>query len=268
MKFNLTTFTCGALVILSIVTCLLGFAYKFKEWKAKKVSEGFLATPEGATVTPQGAIVGPAVYTNSLMRGNPQSLLKQVQETGKARDESCMVMGARNNKSALDDVYKSQLKVIDIQNKSNNGFQQIDDLKAISKEIAGGNSVKGMFQRDGCASTKLVIDKYATVGVIDEQYMPSRDRPKELRAVGTAIIMPGFAFDATKALDSNGTGICPKGGVPGVGIERHKKKTSNLLTIAQPAGEAEKPSEIDKTLAANGIMNPTTVSDVNQQPVQ
>lgn len=217
--------------------------------------EGFISTPYGAATTAQGAITGPVIYTNSLMKGDPKSLLESVDKDGTVRDESCIILGASNNKNEINEALKSQIKVMDIQNKSHNGFQKIEDLKEISKEIAQHNSIKGMFKRDSGAQTKLVIDKYATVGIIDEKYMPNRDRPKELRAVGTAIVMPGFAFDATKALDSHGTGICPIGGVGGVGIERNRKKVTGLNTLGQVQAT---PAE-DTTLKSNGISTATTV---------
>lgn len=245
----------GAVAVGIIIAVVIASTRKSKEGEA----EGFVSTPYGASVTPEGAIIGPVVYTNSLVRGDPNKLLDAVKKDGTVRDESCIVLGSNNGKEELNNAFKRQLKVMDLQSKSNNGFQKVEDLKEISKQISQDNGLKGMFMRDTGAQSKLVIDKYATIGVIDEKYMPNRDRPKELRAVGTAIMMPGFAFDATKALDSNGTGICPKGGVPGVGIERNKKRTTNLLTIAKPAEAAPAPAAIDETLKANNVSAATTV---------
>ncbi len=140
------------------------------------------------------------------------------------------------------------------------GYTRQDDLKDISKQITqDATTIKGMFERDGTASSKLVIDKYATVGVIDEQYLPARGRPKELRAVGTVIMMPGFAFDATKALDSNGTGICPTGGVPGVGIARHQKRTTAPTSLQSMSQQLAEQTDQQKTLESNGILTSTVV---------
>jgi hypothetical protein len=274
---NLLTYAVAILVIAAIV---LALKYHMEDLHSRydpaaHITESYTSTPEGAKITETGlGITGPVIYTNQLTNGDPMKIMEQVRTTGKATDESCIMMGTRNNKSSLDNALAKQLKVHAIQAKGNNGFQQIEDLKEISKEIAHDSSVKGMFSRDGGASAKLIIDKYATVGIIDQKYMPNRDRPKELRAVGTAIMMPGFAFDATKALDSAGTGICPTGGVRGVvGIERHKKKTTGLMTVANAGaasggaigGEAPEQTKLDETLKSNNVLTAGEVSGVLQE---
>lgn len=248
------------IICLIIAAVLLVIVYTTERGGTSKgAQEGFVMTPEGATLTPQGAIVGPVVYTNHMTTLKPEELATQA-ANGDVKDTSCMVVGARPNASSLDDAYKRQQAIMTIQDKSNQGYQQVDDLKEISKNITyDANSIKGMYVRDGTASSKLYIDKYATVGVIDEQYLPSRGRPKELRAVGTAIIMPGFSFDPTKALHSDGTGICPTGGVPGVGIARHQKRTTALHNYSASAQPAEQTDE-QQLLESNSVISATTVS--------
>ena len=111
--------------------------------------------PEGVNVTPQGALTGPVVYTNNITKLQPSELLEQA-KSGKLNDQSLLVLGAKNNSEDLDKALSRQLKIHEIQDKSNNGFQTVEDLKEISKNIAQDtNSIHGLFCRDGTASTKL-----------------------------------------------------------------------------------------------------------------
>jgi len=228
-----------------------------------KKKEGYTMAPYGATVTPQGAITGPVVYTNHITKLQPNELLEQAR-SGKLNDQSLMILGAKNNSEQFDKALARQLEIHKIQDKSNNGFQTTEDLKEISKNIAqDANAVKGLFCRDGTASAKLFIDKYATVGVINEKYMPNRDRPKQLRAVGTVIVVPGFDFDATKALDSNGTGICPVGGVPKMNLERHRKKNPAIESLNNVNKVVVKSDDAADLLESNNILSATQVTDLN-----
>ena len=249
-----------SVLALAITALILVLTYSREEVH----KEGYTMAPEGVTVTPQGALTGPVVYTNHVTKLQPSELLNQA-SAGKLNDQSLLVLGAKNNSEQLDKALGRQLKIHEIQDKSNNGFQTVEDLKEISKNIAqDANSIHGLFTRDGTASTKLFIDKYATVGVINDKYMPNRDRPKTLRAVGTVIVMPGFDFDATKALDSNGTGICPTGGVPRAGLERHKKKAPVVLNSLNNVNKSVvKQNDATDLLESNNILSATAVTDLN-----
>lgn len=245
---------------LAVLVFILVFSYSTDKPEEK---EGFTTAPYGATVTPQGAITGPLVYTNQITKLQPDELLKQA-ETGKLNDQSLMVLGAKNNSEDLNKALERQLKVHEIQDRANNGFQTVESLKEISKNIAqDANAIRGMFVRDGTASTKLVIDKYATVGVINDKYMPNRDRSKKLRAVGSVIVMPGFDFDATKSIDSAGTGICPTGGVPRMGLERHRKPTTQLQSLQTMNQNVVKGGAVNSLLEQNNIMSTTHMTDLN-----
>ena len=230
-----------------------------------KSKEGYTTAPYGATVTPQGAITGPLIYTNHVTKLTPEQLLEQA-KSGKLNDESLFVLGSRNNSEQLDKALGRQLEIHKIQDKSNNGFQTVEDLKEISKNIAqDANTIRGLFVRDGTAGSKLYIDKYATVGVINDKYMPNRDRPKQLRAVGTVIVVPGFDFDATKALDSNGTGICPTGGVPKMGLERHKRKNPTASPLNSVNNVVVKQNDAGDLLESNNILSAVQVTDLNTE---
>lgn len=271
MAMGVATLIISGLAVLAVVLAIL---YIIRNKSSTDSTSTLQPTAESFTMghdivtTPQGALTGPVIYTNSLMRGDPNTLLKQANETGKVADTSCMVYGASNNMKEFDDALKNQLKIHEIQNKSADkmGFQTIEDLKEISRTARLNKDIKGVFKRDGVGSTKLVIDKYSTIGIIDEKYVPYRDRPKQLRAVGTAIIIPGFDFDNSKALDSNGTGICPKGGVHGAVMDRKTKRIPHMTAGSLNWDNIEKPAEdgeVSKTptaasVAANGEAVATT----------
>lgn len=251
---------------LSIILVVLTVIYIINDKSNKEEQKDtFTMAPNGVTVTPTGALSGPAIYTNHLTNGDSKQLLAQA-EKGVLNDTSCAVIGDMNNIPAFDGAMQKQLKVQEIQSRAKDGFQQVDALKEISTNIAQDNSIGGVFKRTGMNKEKLVIDKYSTVGVIDQKYMPNRDRPKELRVVGTAICVPGFDFDATKSLASPNQGICPTGGVKPIHMERHKHKTTNLQTVTNFGGtRATTPKDLPSQLSDSGIMSATTISPVNQE---
>lgn len=253
-----------AIAILAILAIVLAIVYTLSNYRSAPISEGFTMSEGPATVTPYGGITGQTIYTNGLINGNANELIKAVGEQGRIADTSCLMQATKSNMDEVNDLYKSHLRVHEIldESKPAQGFQKIEDLKAISDEMNKGINVKGLFKRQS-NSTTLKLDPNATVGVIDQNYVAIRDRPKTLQAVKTAIPIPGFEFDNRKGLEHPTAGICDLhvDRLPGVQAPVEDNYNAVLASSLRGAESGNGRSEEEnETLKANGIISADNVA--------
>lgn len=255
-----------AIAILAILAIVLAIIYTLSNYHSTPppISEGFTVSEGPATVTPYGGITGQTIYTNGLTNGNANELIKAVGEQGRIADTSCLMQSTKSNLDEVNDLYKSHLKVHEIldESKPAQGFQKIEDLKSISDEMNKGINVKGLFKRQS-NSTTFKLDPNATVGVIDQNYVAIRDRPKTLQAVKTVIPIPGFEFDNRKGLEHPTAGICDLhvDKLPGVHAPVEDNYNAVLASSLRGAeSENGRSEEENETLKANGIISADNVA--------
>jgi hypothetical protein len=268
MASDPTSMAIFAIAILSILAVVLAIVYTLHNYHSEHtstpVSEGFTMSDGPATVTPYGGITGQTIYTNGLTNGSASELIKAVGEQGRILDTSCMMQSTKSNINEVNDLYKSHLRVHEIldESKPSQGFQKVENLKAISDEMNKGINVKGLFKRQS-NSTTLKLDPNATVGVIDQNYVAIRDRPKTLQAVKTAIPIPGFEFDNRKGLEHPTAGICDLhvSKLPGVQAPVEDNYNAVLASSLRGAETGNGRSEEEnETLKANGIISVDNVA--------
>lgn len=155
--------------------------------------EGFVLTSGPATVSPvTGAIVGQGIMTNQMTRMPLVDLTKKVNSNGFVSDGAISIGVSVGN--GFDQLYTNQLDIQDIDNKSVNGYQQREDLADISSKIASSsnNANNNLFTRAGSTPTKLYIAPNEVRCVIDEKYLPERDKNRQIATVGTVIPTQGY----------------------------------------------------------------------------
>ena len=155
--------------------------------------EGFLLTSQNAYVSPvTGAIKGPGIMTNGMTRMNLDDISKRVNANGFVSDGAISLgVGVGNG---FDKLYDNQLEIQQIDNKNVGGYQSIDDLDQISRKIASNNNNanNNIFTRAGSKPTKMVIEPNGIRGVIDEKYLPDRDKNHQIATVQTVVPIQGY----------------------------------------------------------------------------
>jgi len=181
------------ILIALIVFELPSVVDKIKNSSAKAKKEGFLLTSQNAYVDPvTSAIKGPGIMTNGFTRMPIDDITKRVNSNGFVSDNAISLgVGSGNG---FDDAYDKQLDIQTIDDRNVGGYQSIDDLDQISRKIAtsNNNSVNNMYTRAGSKPTKLIIEPNGIRGVIDEKYLPERDKNHQIATVQTVVPIQGY----------------------------------------------------------------------------
>ena len=155
--------------------------------------EGFLLTSQNAYVSPvTGAIKGPGIMTDGMTRMNLDDISKRVNANGFVSDGAISLGVGTGN--GFDKVYDNQLEIQSIDDKNVGGYQSINDLDQISRKIAsnGNNANNNIFTRAGSKPTKMIIEPNGIRGVIDEKYLPDRDKNHQIATVQTVVPIQGY----------------------------------------------------------------------------
>lgn len=163
-----------------------------KKSSSDSPTEGFIATPEGAYVDPvTGAIKAPTIMTNGMRRKSWAEVQKDINEKGTVSDGTHIGAGYGDGFSSL---YENQKAIDAIDKKTMDGVMDLEDLAGISKRIGGAvsNNNHNLYNRGTARPTKMILAKNETRAVIDEKYLPYKDRNQQIAVVGTIIESPGF----------------------------------------------------------------------------
>lgn len=183
--------------ILLIITVTSGS--KGNEKPNSEGKEGFILTSQPATVSPvTGAIVGQGIMTNQMTRMPLSELTKQVNSNGFVSDGAISIgVGVGNG---FDTLYSNQLDINEIDSRAVGGYQQRSDLSEISEKIASSsnNANNNLFTRAGSTPTKLYIAPNEVRCVIDEKYLPERDKNRQVATVGTVIPTQGYDLNVER----------------------------------------------------------------------
>ena len=161
--------------------------------------EGFLLTSQNAYISPvTGAIKGPGIMTDGMTRSNMSNIVDSVAKTGFGSDDSISIGVGPGN--GFDQAYENQLDIQKIDDRNVGGYQSIDDLDQISRKIASGsnNANNNMYTRAGSKPVKLVIEPNSIRGVIDEKYLPDRDKNYQIATVQAAVPVQGYDINVER----------------------------------------------------------------------
>lgn len=160
----------------------------------------YFNTTTGAHVAKEtGAIRGPGIITNGMVRNKPSSdLVKAVKENSTYAEEGDF--GATYQPNGLDNLIKNQLEIQRINDRNDGKVYSQADLQAISSKIqtSASSADNSLFSRAGAQTTDMYLLPTATVGVIDQDFIPERDRNNRVIVAGSAVPVPGFQFDVSR----------------------------------------------------------------------
>ena len=192
-----------AIIIIALIASICCICCK----KPGSCQEGFMASGgQGAYIDEQAnAIRGPALYTDSMMhRNNWCEITDNVRKTGVLTDniDGKTSLGPRTG-NAFENAYESQKKVIDLyDNGVNKGYVHNDVAEKISEQIntsSGSNGNNSLFNRGSSTCGKLINSTDIPLkAVIDEKYLPYRDKNYNIYKVGTIIHCQGFDEDVSR----------------------------------------------------------------------
>lgn len=222
--------------------------------------EGFLLTSQNAYVSPvTGAIKGPGIMTDGMTRMNLDEMSKRVNSNGFVSDGAISLgVGVGNG---FDKVYDNQLEIQNIDDKNVGGYQSIDDLDQISRKIASNNNNanNNIFTRAGSKPTKMVIEPNGIRGVIDEKYLPDRDKNHQIATVQTVVPIQGYDVNIERIgeyltdthfskISRNGKSkrIPTAAGAVGGGSRMNEKLEDNSM------GSSVNKDAIDQSISLNG----------------
>ena len=182
-----------AVVMIAVIILLLMRLSSPKGSDESGNKEGFLLTSQNAYVSPvTGAIKGPGIMTDGMTRMNLDDVAKRVNSNGFVSDGAISLGVGTGN--GFDQVYDNQLEIQNIDDKNVGGYQTINDLDQISRKIASGNNNanNNMYTRAGSKPTKMIIEPNGIRGVIDEKYLPDRDKNHQIATVQTVVPVQGY----------------------------------------------------------------------------
>lgn len=166
--------------------------------KPDKEGFAFFSSGSGAYVDEKtGAIRGPGVYTNQMVNNKSATdLLDEVKKDQYYAEPGDF--GAPYQPTGLDELVKSQNEINRINAKNKGGLYSEDDKRKISelmqKSTAANGAYYSLFNRAGSQVTELRYQPNATVGVIDQDFIPERLRDNRVSIVGSAVPIKGFDF--------------------------------------------------------------------------
>lgn len=156
-----------------------------------KNREGFLLSTQPVSVSPGGSFVSQGIITNQMSR-KPLSVLAEEAGNGSVNEGGLVVGVSLGN--GFDDAYDKQRQLHAMSDAAPSGYQTTSELNDMSKIISGSgnNANNSMFTRAGNNGGKMVLEPLGARCVIEEQYIPEREKNRSLASVGTVIPTKGF----------------------------------------------------------------------------
>lgn len=197
------------LIIAVIVICLVE-REKHKKAVIRSVllkkraddKEGFayFNTSTGAYVAKEtGAVRGPGIITNGMVRNKPSSeIVSSVEKEKEFAEEANF--GATYQPNGLDKLVKNQIDIQRINERNDGKIYSQSDLQEISSKIqtSASSADNSLFSRAGAQVTEMLLLPSATVGVIDQDFVPERDRNNRVVVAGSAVPIQGYQFDVAR----------------------------------------------------------------------
>ena len=171
-----------------------------KDENGEQEKFAYFNTTTGAHVAKDtGAIRGPGIITNGMVRNKPSSdLVRAIEENSTYAEEGDF--GATYQPNGLDNLIKNQIEIQRINDRNDGKVYSQADLQAISSKIqtSASSADNSLFSRAGAQTTDMYLLPTATVGVIDQDFIPERDRNNRVIVAGSAVPVPGFQFDVSR----------------------------------------------------------------------
>lgn len=162
------------------------------EESAGEEKEGFTLATDAYVDPITGVIKGNRVMTTGFSRSDPQGYVDSVKENGSINDTMSGDLNLIDNESNLDKAYVQQQEIYSTIPQDSELITHADQQKIARTAQPGSNKEFNLFARSGGKNLNMNINPLGVKAVIDEKYIPERDRHGNLEVVGTVIPVQGF----------------------------------------------------------------------------
>ncbi|MDR2415083.1 MAG: hypothetical protein LBD75_00235 [Candidatus Peribacteria bacterium] len=187
------------LIGLSVIVGVLASEY-FNTNLIGKNKEDFLLTTQKAYIDDTtGVLKGQGIITDGML-GKPWADIE-----GSVRDSGFVLDGHRAfgvtvTEDSLDKMYAKHLELNDMDKKAEFGMRTPEEHSEISKLLTtnANNANNNLYSRGGNFPMKMVLCPNEVRGVIEEEYLPERDKVHKLSVVSAVIPQQGYNLDITR----------------------------------------------------------------------
>lgn len=163
-----------------------------------------IALGANSTADAVGSVTGRMIGTTGTTQGNAE---EKLMKTGSYDYTDNVAFGVdlpkvEENMNPFDKQLKLHQQTLDIAER-NNGMPSHEDHRQIAENVHSGNTGDvNIYKRGLKKSLKMKIDPLGVQGVIDEKYLPERERHGDLRVVGTVIPIKGYDINVERMGES------------------------------------------------------------------
>jgi hypothetical protein len=162
--------------------------------------EYFLLTLQGAKIDKySGAIKGVGLMTDGMINRNWSEIEDSINKTGFGYDgQRTLGVGITDNQ--LDKMFQNHQDILALDSQAENGMRTREEINEISKKLVTGanNANNNLYSRGGSYPTKMILAPNEIRGVIDEKYLPERDKSRQIAVVSSVIHNPGFDINTER----------------------------------------------------------------------
>jgi hypothetical protein len=193
-----TLFLCLAIFVFALLIGII--VSEFFNTNITSKRESFLLTPQGARVDKtSGALKGIGLMTDGMINKPWSDIEDSVNKTGYGFDGG-RTLGVGVTDNQLDKMFQNHQDILNLDAQSENGMRTREEINEISKKLVTGanNSSNNLYSRGGAYPTKMLLAPNEIRGVIDEKYLPERDKNRKIAVVSAVIHNPGFDINTER----------------------------------------------------------------------
>jgi hypothetical protein len=193
-----TLLLCLVIFVFALIIGIISSEYLNTNITNKR--ESFLLTPQGARIDKtSGALKGIGLMTDGMINRPWSEIEDSVNKTGHGFDGG-RTLGVGITDNQLDKMFQNHQDILTLDAQSENGMRTKEEKNEISKKLVTGanNANNNLYFRGGAYPTKMVLAPNEIRGVIDEKYLPERDKNRKIAVVSSVIHNPGFDINTER----------------------------------------------------------------------
>jgi hypothetical protein len=199
LKMNFyTLFLCLAIFVFALLIGIIMSEVLNTNVTSKR--ESFLLTPQGAQIDrTSGALKGVGLMTDGMINRPWSEIEDSVNKTGFGFDGG-RTLGVGITDNQLNTMFQNHQDILALDAQAENGMRTREEINEISKKLVTGanNANNNLYSRGGSYPTKMVLAQNEIRGVIDEKYLPERDKSRKIAVVSSVIHTPGFDINTER----------------------------------------------------------------------
>lgn len=212
-----------------------------------------------------GAYKGGPYYTDQMTHRSTEEMNQEIADKGILTNGKQVALGVAIPGEGFDVCWKSQQTIDRISSRLQPGDAQTNsELAQISKSIntATDNSTHALYTRAGSTPTKLTVNLNEVRCVIDEKYLPERDKNHQIAVVGTIIPVQGFDVRTERLGEDLVNGIS----LAAFSTNKRKRRTPTAAGAVWSSEEIGNMDALSQTVTTDskGNLNITDAGGANQ----